>query len=76
MNDLRVYVADIDQYDLGNELANDHSLLDLTDEQFVNESERQGLVYTLKGFEEALNSEDLIPTNHYIRILNVNSNTQ
>lgn len=73
MNNIRVYVADIDEFDRGNELAQTLSLMDLTDEQFVDESERQGNVYTLKGFEEAINTEDLIPTNSFIRILNVNS---
>ncbi len=71
MKDIQVYVADIDEYDRGNENAETLSLLDLTDEQFIDESERQGLVYTLKGFEDAINTEDLVPTNHFIRILTV-----
>ena len=76
MNNFRVYAIDIDQYDDGSPTSFGLSPLELTDGQFETEAERQGLVWTLKGFEEAINSEEFIPTNAYIRILNINSITQ
>ena len=44
------------------------SPFELTDEQFMDESERQGIVYSVQGFQEAFNS-DCISDQWYIRIL-------
>ena len=41
-------------------------------ERFVEESEKQGLVYSLKGFEGQWNLGDIpFPDNTYMRILNI-----
>lgn len=45
------------------------SLWSLSDEEFMDVSEEQGQVYTLKGFERAFNNED-ISDQWYIRIIN------
>lgn len=45
------------------------SLWSLSDEEFMDVSEEQGQVYTLKGFERAFNNEDISDQWH-IRIIN------
>lgn len=41
-----------------------------TDKQFINESRRQGLFYSLGEFEKAFNDEE-ISTQWIIRIINI-----
>lgn len=41
----------------------------LTDEEFMDIAEEQGNVYSLKGFEEAFNNDDVSSVCEYIRIL-------
>ena len=40
-----------------------------TDKEFINEAERQGLVWSLEGFVEAFNDEMLSTHTHSIKIL-------
>jgi hypothetical protein len=40
-----------------------------SDEQFMNEAEEQGSVYTLKGFENAFNDEQILEIDSYIRFI-------
>lgn len=56
----RVYVYDVEATDENFELI---PIEDITDEEFMEEAEKQGRVYTLKGFEKALNETGEINTN-------------
>lgn len=44
-------------------------IMSLSDEEFMDVAEEQGLVYTLKGFEWDFNNENISDT-WYIRIIN------
>jgi hypothetical protein len=44
---------------------------DLTDEEFINLAEEDGNVYTLQGFQEAFNSQDINTEIDVIRFINV-----
>ena len=44
---------------------------DLTDEEFMNLAEEDGNVYTLQGFQEAFNSQDINTEIDVIRFINV-----
>lgn len=46
-----------------------YRIKDLTDDEFMDIAEEQGHVYTLKGFEQAFNNED-ISDRWYMRIIN------
>ena len=59
MKEMRVYVLDMS-------LMNDY-----TDEEFMEKAENYGSVYTLKGFENAFNSEELNTFVDYIRFIEV-----
>ena len=50
------------------------SFLNLSDEEFMDISEEQGRVYTLKGFESEFNNEN-ISDQWYIRIIKIQSNS-
>ena len=67
--ELRVYAYDVEETD------NDFHLIpikDITDEEFMEEAERQGRVYTLNGFEKALNENGSInSTTDIIRFIYV-----
>lgn len=58
--EIRVYVYDVEATDENFDLI---PIKNITDEDFMAESERQGRVYTLKGFERALNELGEINTN-------------
>jgi hypothetical protein len=58
--ELRVYAYDVEATDENFELI---PIEDITDEEFMEEAEKQGRVYTLKGFEKALNETGEINTN-------------
>lgn len=46
---------------------------ELSDEEFVSMAEEQGLVWSLKGFEDSFNSSNVSDT-WYIRIINNKTN--
>ena len=51
------------------DLEYDASPSQWSDEEFIREAEIQGGVYTLKGFEEAFNREEVSAEIDFIRIL-------
>jgi hypothetical protein len=63
--EIRVYVVDTDNYEF------DTSPKTWDDEKFMNEAEIQGKVYTLQGFQEAFNLEEITSAIDVIRIINV-----
>lgn len=58
MQEIRVYLVDADA---------DNA--ELTDERFMEVAEQEGLVYSLKGFEEAINWKGLDMDIFFIRFL-------
>ena len=60
--EMRVYVLESD-------LENSEKLL--TDEEFMYLAEEQGRVYTLQGFQEAFNLEEINSTIDVIRFISV-----
>ena len=66
--EIRVYAIDIDS--LSKELDGKR-MKDITKEEFMAESEKQGLVYTLEKFEQAFNQEEVSTSYMFIRIYEV-----
>jgi len=66
--EIRVYVVNITE--LSKDLHCDDAR-ELTDEEFVTESERQGTVYSLQGFQIAVNYEELYLDESYVRFISV-----
>lgn len=66
--EIRVYAIDIDS--ISKELDGKR-MKDITKEEFMAESEKQGLVYTLKKFEQAFNQEEVSTNYMFIRIYEV-----
>ena len=64
MKEMRVYV--IDTY-----LIEEENAINYTDNDFIEVAERLGTVFTLKGFENAFNSEELNTHVDYIRFIEV-----
>ena len=65
MKETRVYVINVDSID------EDIKLNQISDEQFMDISERQGIVFTLKGFENAFNNINVSTDTDYIRFIEV-----
>ena len=65
-SETRVYVVD-----LGDARVDDVDVQGLTDEEFQFEAEEQGRVYTLNGFAEAFNSEEINSNTDIIRFIQV-----
>ena len=63
-SETRVYV--IDTFNVRERNWND-----LTDEEFINLAEEDGNIYTLQGFQEAFNSQDINTEIDVIRFINV-----
>ena len=68
IDDIRVYAVNIYSYDI----IEDINLLECSDEDFVALAEQMGLVWTLKGFQEDFNDDNIIAQALFIRILNKN----
>ena len=66
--EIRVYAIDIDS--ISKELDGKR-MKDITKEEFMAESEKQGLVYTLEKFEHAFNQEEVSTNYMFIRIYEV-----
>jgi hypothetical protein len=60
--EIKVYLIDIDNYEF------EEVPTVWKDEKFISEAEIQGNVFSLKGFQEAFNNEEL-NLQSYIRIL-------
>ena len=65
-SETRVYVVD-----LGDARVDDVDVQGLTNEEFQFEAEEQGRVYTLDGFAEAFNSEEINSNTDVIRFIEV-----
>lgn len=61
MKETRVYVINVD------EIEGDY--LELTNDEFIEEAENQGTVYTIDNFVIAFNNEDINTFTQVIRIL-------
>lgn len=59
--EIRVYAIDVTLMDIGAE--------DLTDEEYFEECEKQGGVYSLAGFEKAFNQEEINSSTFWIKIV-------
>ena len=66
--ELRVYAYDVEATDKDFELI---PIEDTTDEEFMEQAEKQGMVYTLNGFENALNESGEINSTTIIRFIYV-----
>lgn len=66
--ELRVYAYDVEATDKDFELI---PIEDTTDEEFMDQAEKQGMVYTLNGFENALNESGEINSTTIIRFIYV-----
>lgn len=63
MKELKVYVIDVDL------IPDGLSYQDITDQDFMNYAEFEGTVYSLRGFENAVNQEDFDFINTVIRFI-------
>lgn len=59
----KVYVVNVDN------IPDGKTYNDLTDEEFMNYAEYEGTVYSLRGFENAVNQDDFDSVNSVIRII-------
>ncbi len=66
----RVYVIDLNNDKSEVEIGNWNNL---TNEQWIDLSERQGYVFSLDGFQKAFNNEE-IPYDTYIRFITITLN--
>ena len=64
MKEIRVYVVDVHS-------DTDELIPLLSDEEFMNVSEDNGTVYTLKGFQHAFNNDLINSSEEFIRIIEV-----
>lgn len=48
---MKIYLVDV------NEIDGDWEESEKTDDEFITEAEKQGTVYTLRGFEQTFNGE-------------------
>lgn len=64
MKEIRVYVLDI-------YLIEEENAINYTDEQFMEQAENNGTVFSLKGFEKAFNNEEVNTNIDYIRFIEV-----
>jgi len=67
INEVKVYIVNADIYFLTEENDN-KSVFDMTDEEFMAEAEKQDNVYSLSGFEDAFNNEEVCTFIDYIKI--------
>jgi hypothetical protein len=70
MNDIRLYEIRLSDWNNPSEVS-DPTVL--SDEDFITEAERQGGVYTLRGFENLVNNGEDVFSDSFIRFTNVNS---
>jgi len=66
--ELRVYAVDIADFE------EDEDHYNVSDERFIELAEKAGTVWSLKGFQNAFNSDECpSPYDSYIRIIEVDS---
>jgi len=66
MENIRVYGINVDIFYTENE---ERLFSDLSKEEFIEEAEKQGLVWSLEGFEKVFNKDDIEYYNTIIKIL-------
>ena len=59
----RYYLVNVDDTNI--------NFINSSKEEFISESERQGLVYTSKGFQDSFNDEEIHSAVHQLRIYTV-----
>jgi hypothetical protein len=62
---MRVYVVD------ANDAGDDFSCNQCSNEEFINEAERQEMIYSLEGFQKAFNLSEVNTEIHFIRFIEV-----
>lgn len=65
MKEIRVYVVDFSKY------QGEENVYNMNNIKFMQEAERQGNVYSLKGFENDYNYDFINTTNSVIRFVEV-----
>lgn len=71
MKELRVYLIDVDKVNFKEEMPVNTSILELTDDKFIEIAENQGNVYTTKGFQSAFNDEEICISKDIIRFIEI-----
>ena len=71
MKELRVYVINVDDVDFEKEMPVNTAVSELSDKMFIEIAERQGSVYTLQGFQNAFNNENINSSADIIRFIEV-----
>ena len=71
MKELRVYVINIEDVDFERQMPVNTTVEELSDEDFIGIAEEQGLVYTLNGFTQAFNNENINSSTDIIRFIEV-----
>lgn len=71
MKELRVYVINIEDVDFERQMPVNTTVEELSDEDFIEIAEEQGLVYTLNGFTQAFNNENINSSTDIIRFIEV-----
>lgn len=66
MENIKVYGINVDIFYTENE---ERLFSDLSKEEFIEEAEKQGLVWSLEGFEKVFNKDDIEYYNTIIKIL-------
>lgn len=65
-------VQEIRVYGINPDRSPDHlNILGLNDAEFQDEAERQGLVWSLPGFQEQFNQDDLTSASLFIRFITI-----
>lgn len=64
MKEFRVYVVDVHS-------DTDELIPLLSDQEFMNVAEDNGTVYTLQGFQQAFNNDEINSSEEFIRIIEV-----
>ena len=65
--EIRVYYLDVDL-----PLFETKDYRKITDNEFVELAEQYGNVYSLSGFQDALNTEEFNPVNYWVRFIEIN----
>ena len=71
MKELRVYVINIEDVDFETQMPVNTTIEELSDKDFIEIAEEQGLVYTLNGFTQAFNNENINSSTGIIRFIEV-----
>lgn len=71
MKELRVYVINIEDVDFERQMPVNTTVEELSDKDFIEIAEEQGLVYTLNGFTQAFNDQDINSSIDIIRFIEV-----